>query len=275
MLNLGLLICLIMGIGFLLRPLSRLRNEIKLTTSGSQSHIKNKYPKEIAPLTSSINQLIDNEHQQRERYKNSLSDLAHSLKTPLTVALGEAKIHKTSSETLEQPLFEIKAIIDRQLKRASTSSLGIGQMTPLAPLVKKLVGAMKKVHADKSLSIEYSVTDKITVMAEQTDLMECLGNLFDNACKAANANVMLTVEQKFKNLEIHLDDDGSGIPEDKRHLLLTRGNRLDNYKEGQGIGLALVVDIMSSYAGNLVIGTSPLGGARMTLCFNCPEQSPH
>ncbi len=273
MLNLGLLVCLIMGIRFLLRPLSRLRHEIKRTTSGSQSHIKNEYPKEIAPLTNSINLLIDNEYQQRERYKNSLSDLAHSLKTPLTVALGEAKIHQASTETLEQPLFEIKAIIDRQLKRASTTSAGIQQMTQLAPLVGKLIGAMKKVHADKSLTIEHSVADDIEIMAEQTDLMECLGNLFDNACKAATSSVALSIEKKLNTFDIHVDDDGPGIPENKRHLLLTRGNRLDNYQEGQGIGLALVVDIMSSYAGNLVIGTSPLGGARMTLCFNCPEHS--
>lgn len=262
-LNIGLLVCLIMGLRFLLRPLSRLRDEIKKSTSDRQNYINDDYPEEIKPLTVSINHLIETEQSQRERYKNSLSDLAHSLKTPLTVALGEAKANRA----LSQPLIEIKAIIERQLKRASATSDSWYTSTSVLPLVEKLVNAMQKVHAEKSLQYAIDVSNKIVVSAESTDLMECLGNIVDNASKAAKSTVHVNAKTDGDFVQIHVEDDGPGVPIDKRDSLLSRGKRLDTYKEGQGIGLALVVDILSGYGGELKIGESSLGGAKFTLYF--------
>ena len=260
-LNVGLFICLLLGITLILRPLARLRQEIKLTASGEQTLLKRDYPVEISPLTSSINSLIETEHQQRERYKNSLSDLAHSLKTPLTVAMGEAG----NASNLEQPLLEIKDIIDRQLKRASTSSAGFHTAIMVKPIADKLLGAMAKVHADKSLAFILNIQHQFALSVEQTDLLECLGNLLDNACKAANSKVSLSAHIKGKESLILIEDDGPGIPVNKRNNLLSRGQRLDTYQEGQGIGLAVVVDIVSSYGGKLTINDSEMGGACMAI----------
>jgi two-component system sensor histidine kinase PhoQ len=262
-LNLILLLCLLFSLRFLLNPLTVLRGEISNTTSGQQGRIKNKYPKEITPLSASINQLLDNEEQQRTRYKNSLSDLAHSLKTPLTVALSESQ----SNPALTQPLQEIKAIINRQLKRAAASSTEWHQAFPVKPMVTKLKGAMEKVHADKRLAFLVEIDDDCEIAIEQTDLMECMGNLLDNACKVAKRTVLVNTTLKMNSLVISVEDDGPGVPHAQREELRSRGKRLDTYAEGQGIGLAVVSDIIASYGGTFTIEDSKLGGARMSLAF--------
>lgn len=260
-LNVGLFVCLLLGITLLLRPLTRLRHEIKRTISGEQTLIEKDYPVEFSPLTLSINTLIETEHAQRKRYKNSLSDLAHSLKTPLTVALGETK----ENANLQHPLLEIKAIIDRQLKRASATSSGFHKGIDLKPVVQKLLNAMSKVHAEKKLHLTQDIPMTTIVNMEQTDLLECLGNLVDNACKAAKKEVAITAQTQQTSLLISVEDDGPGIPVEQRTHLLTRGERLDTYEEGQGIGLAITLDIISSYGGTLVIEASALKGAKITL----------
>lgn len=259
-----LLLCLLLGMRFLLKPLRRLRNEIRATSSGEQPLVSEDYPTEITPLTSSINQLISIEEQQRERYKNSLSDLAHSLKTPLTVALVESN----NQPQLQQPLREIEAIIQRQLKRAATQKPGWQTPISVNPVIFNLINAMQKVHADKSLSIDLEAEQEYHIAIESTDLMECVGNVLDNACKAANSRVTVQIETRSNSTDIIVDDDGPGINIHDKQRLMSRGQRLDTYSEGQGIGMAVVSDIISSYGGKLGFEKAPIGGARVRLSFN-------
>lgn len=265
LISLLLLVLLLVSLNAALWPLSRLNNQIRLAESGQIKRIEQHYPPELEKLKSSINHLLDTEQQQRSRYKNSLSDLAHSLKTPLAVLSGTTGL----PEQAKEPIKQIDQQIQRQLKRAVAGSTGaFDQMVAIKPVVDKLFNAMGKVYAEKSLTLSSQMQDdSLGFNGDITDLMEILGNILDNACKAAKSKVQLSVSTKPTKLVMQIEDDGPGIPLAKRTQLLARGVRLDSYKEGQGIGMAVVADLVSAYQGQLEITNSELGGAKLILTF--------
>lgn len=260
-----LLILLLVSLNAALLPISRLNKQIRQAESGQLKRIDQHYPPELEKLKSSINNLLDTEQQQRSRYKNSLSDLAHSLKTPLAVLSGTEGL----PEQAQEPISQINLQIQRQLKRAVAGTTStFEQAVPIMPVVDKLFNAMDKVYADKHLTLTHDIQHQaLGFHGDITDLMEILGNVLDNACKAAVKQVTLSVLTSLNTLLIHIEDDGPGIPKDKREQLLERGTRLDSYKEGQGIGMAVVADLVSAYQGQLEIKQSDLGGAKLTLIF--------
>ena len=260
-----LLILLLVSLNAALLPISRLNKQIRQAESGQLKRIDQRYPPELEKLKSSINHLLDTEQQQRSRYKNSLSDLAHSLKTPLAVLSGTEGL----PEQAKEPISQINLQIQRQLKRAVAGTTStFEQAVPIQPVVDKLFNAMDKVYADKHLILSHDIQhQELGFNGDITDLMEILGNVLDNACKAAAKHVTISVLTKLNSLQIHIEDDGPGIPKDKRTQLLERGTRLDSYKEGQGIGMAVVADLVSAYQGQLEIKQSDLGGAKLTLVF--------
>jgi two-component system sensor histidine kinase PhoQ len=260
-----LLILLLVSLNAALLPISRLNKQIRQAESGQLKRIDQRYPPELEKLKSSINHLLDTEQQQRSRYKNSLSDLAHSLKTPLAVLSGTAGL----PEQAKEPISQINLQIQRQLKRAVAGTTSTFERAiPIQPVVDKLFNAMDKVYADKHLTLTHDIENQeFGFHGDITDLMEILGNVIDNACKAAAKQVRLSVLTNQSKLQIHIDDDGPGIPKDKREQLLERGTRLDSYKEGQGIGMAVVTDLVSAYQGQLEIKQSDLGGAKVILIF--------
>ncbi|MFT5313472.1 MAG: two-component system sensor histidine kinase PhoQ [Paraglaciecola sp.] len=260
-----LLILLLLSLNAALLPINKLIQQIKLAESGKVQRIEQSYPPELEKLKNSINHLLLAEQQQRSRYKNSLSDLAHSLKTPLAVLAGSKNL---STEALE-PIKQIDNQIQRQLKRAVAGSSGAWeQAIEMHGVIQKLFNAMDKVYADKHLHLTVHNTDEsCSFKGDMTDLMELLGNVIDNACKAARQRVRLTVTQESATLTIDIEDDGAGIVPSEREVLLSRGIRLDSYTEGQGIGMAVVTDLVSAYQGQLEIGDSELGGAKISLRF--------
>ena len=260
-----LLILLLVSLNAALLPISRLNKQIRQAESGQLKRIDQRYPPELEKLKSSINHLLDTEQQQRSRYKNSLSDLAHSLKTPLAVLSGTEGL----PEQAKEPISQINLQIQRQLKRAvAGTSSTFEQAVTIQPVVDKLFNAMDKVYADKHLTLTHDIQHQdLGFNGDITDLMEILGNVLDNACKAAAKQVNLSVFTSLDKLQINIEDDGPGIPKDKREQLLERGARLDSYKEGQGIGMAVVADLVSAYQGQLEINQSDLGGAKLTLIF--------
>ena len=260
-----LLILLLVSLNAALLPISRLNKQIRQAESGQLDRIDQRYPPELEKLKSSINNLLDTEQQQRSRYKNSLSDLAHSLKTPLAVLSGTVGL----PEQAKEPISQINLQIQRQLKRAVAGTTStFGQAIPIKPVVEKLFNAMDKVYADKKLTLTHDIQHQtLGFNGDMTDLMEILGNVLDNACKAAVKQVSLSTFTSLNKLLIHIEDDGPGIPKDKREQLLERGTRLDSYKEGQGIGMAVVADLVSAYQGQLEVKQSDLGGAKLTLIF--------
>jgi two-component system sensor histidine kinase PhoQ len=259
-----LLAILVIGLSMALKPVNQLIKQIKLVEQGRLSRIEQQYPPELEKLKLNLNTLLDTEHQQRRRYQNSLSDLAHSLKTPLAVISN----HTELTSAIREPVNQINSIIQRQLKRAiAGGQSGLHTNIDIAPVAEKLIQAMQKVHRDSELAFIIDIDPAHQFKGDQTDLMEMLGNLLDNACKAANNKVALSSEILTDHLHIKIEDDGPSIPETQRTALLQRGKRLDTYQEGQGIGLSLVWDLVAAYQGNLNIQTSSLGGASFTLRF--------
>ena len=248
-----------------LKPLNVLTLELEKVEQGQQNALQATYPVELEQVTSQLNTLLSTEQSQRKRYRNSLSDLAHSLKTPLAAIQSQPNL---ATETKEQ-ITNISHMVEHQLKRAQSageSSWHLG--VSIADTADKLVNTLDKIYKDKQLTILVNIQDKAIFKGDQADLMEILGNLLDNACKAAQFTIDFTVSFDSDCLRIAIADDGVGINESQRKSILERGTRADTYDKGHGIGLAIVRDLVSSYNGELAIkNSSTLGGALFVITF--------
>jgi len=252
-----------------LRPLSNVAIDLNAIESGDQKRLSENYPKELSQLTQNINTLLDHEHSRRERYKNSLADLAHSLKTPLAVMRGELETSRNIESlrtTAHEQLDRVLALVDYQLQRAATE----GQSSLQAPvslgeIIHKILTSLDKVYQSKNIYRQYEIAHDIFIHADEGDMYELLGNLLENAYKYCNQKVTIFVSQHGENIEIHIDDDGNGIPEHSQGDIIKRGKRIDTQEEGQGLGLAIVSDIVDAYNGEIKIENSHLGGARFII----------
>ncbi|NOQ94483.1 MAG: GHKL domain-containing protein [Methylophaga sp.] len=252
-----------------LRPLHDVAIDLNAIESGEHQRLSKHYPKELNQLTQNINTLLDHEHSRRERYKNSLADLAHSLKTPLAVMRGEFETNhntETLRNTAHEQLDRVAALVDYQLQRAATE----GQSSLQAPvslgeIIHKILGSLDKVYQSKNIHRKYQISHDIFIHADEGDMYELLGNLLENAYKYCNKHVAIFVETQSESIEITIDDDGNGIPEEAQNDIIKRGKRLDTQKEGHGLGLAIVSDIIEAYQGSITIERSHLGGAKFIL----------
>lgn len=251
-----------------LSPLRRLARDLHAIKHGEQEQLPGSYPQEIQPVTDNFNQLLHSERQQRDRYRNTLGDLAHSLKTPLAVIRGYLPQLSTKAvvrEQLDEQVSRMDTIIRHQLQRAvqrNQSQLNQSS-TRVAPQVERLKNSLDKVYHDKQMTCEIALASDLCFAGSLADLMEVLGNLLDNAYKYGKTVVRISGNSEAKLLHIYIDDDGLGVPPERRFTILQRGQRADTVTSGQGIGLAVAVDIISSYGGSLAIDQSALGGA----CF--------
>lgn len=248
-----------------LRPLKAIAHEIERIEKGESKQLHQQYPSEIQPVTTSLNKLLHSESQQRQRYKNSLGDLAHSLKTPLSVVRAQLDDNDKDRLVNEQ-IQRMSEIINHQLKRASAEVQTLyGPQTKLKPLTERLINALNKVYTDKHFDIQNEIAPSIEANIEQDDCFEVLGNIVENAFKYGESRIKLTANTNGNELLISISDDGPGIDSDHTSTLLKRGARADTQISGQGIGLAIAVDILSSYNGGLHISRSELGGANFQI----------
>ena len=261
-----------------LTPLRRVANDLARVERGDEDRLEGDYPSELDGLTRSLNDFIVSERDQRARYRNTLADLAHSLKTPLAVVRSE--LENTASERalrgeVAEQVRRMDEIVAYQLSRAATAghktfAVAIG----IERLAEEIVGSLEKVHADRRVLCEFDIDPEARFYGEQGDLMELLGNLVENAFKWARHRVLLTVRRtgpigaRRRGLEIVLEDDGPGIPDDQVERMLERGQRGDERVQGHGIGLSIVRDIVRAYRGELVVSHSAaFGGACFTVRF--------
>ncbi|PHR83709.1 MAG: ATP-binding protein [Colwellia sp.] len=248
-----------------LKPLKVLAHELTHIEQGSKNALEAHYPLELQQVTSQLNTLLLTEQNQRKRYRNALSDLAHSLKNPLAVMQSQPGL----STDAHQQISLINNIIEHQLKRAQSageSSWHLG--VAVKPLLDKLISSLMKIYQEKQLRFTVEVDNNVLFKGDEADLMEILGNVVDNACKAAKSAVTVTVKANHTQLTIKIEDDGVGIEPSQQQAILARGTRADTYHAGHGIGLAIVRDLVSSYQGQLLITTSTsLGGAAFLLTF--------
>lgn len=259
-----------------LSPLSRVANELDLIESAKQDRIEGRYPQEIEQLSQRINQFIGTERKNMTRYRNTLGDLAHSLKTPLAVlrGLGEGGKPVDSGE-LGQYVGRMSDIVDYQLQRAAASRTSlIGTKVVLKPIFSGIRDSLNKVYADKGIVCSSSGLDDIQFYGDQSDLYEILGNVMDNAYKWARSKVEVSglrlpgSERYAGGIRIAVEDDGSGIDTELKSEVLQRGVRADQRTEGQGIGLAVCMEIVERYDGSLDISKSDLGGAKIEIILH-------
>jgi two-component system sensor histidine kinase PhoQ len=277
-LGIVLLLLLLAVLRWSLAPLRKVATDLARVEHGAQEQLDRDYPVELAGLTASLNNFIDAERERVKRYRNTLSDLAHSLKTPLAVMRSQLETGADGNDlrwTVLEQVGRMDEIVAYQLSRAATSGhQTFASPLPLEPYAEEIVRSLEKVYAGKAVLCEFDIDPATRFHGDQGDLMELLGNLLENAFKWARRRVLLSAQPlanaggRRGGLDLVVEDDGPGIPDEKVEHLLQRGVRGDERVQGHGIGLAIVQDIMKAYRGELAVGRSAsLGGARFAIRF--------
>lgn len=266
-----------------LAPLRVLAKDLKRIESGEGELLQESYPRELGMVTDNLNLLIQTERKQQARYRTTLADLAHSLKTPLAVIRGilekqgrESSLpeeFRSRMSQIEEQVDRMNQLVSYQLQRAvkSDDTAPLARRVNVATAIDKVVRALEKVYADKRVNIEVSVVPGVLFMGDERDLLEVIGNLLDNACKYGNGEVSVSAtlsETPSRQLSIVVEDNGPGISAGDRERVLQRGVRLDTLEQGHGIGLAVVADIVNSYGGQIEVSDTSSGGARVQLVFS-------
>ena len=269
-LMLALLVTLAALLHWVLGPVRRMEREIHQVEEGESEKLGDGYPRELAGVAGNLNTLLLGERRRVSRYRDTLGNLAHSLKTPLAVM--RSSLPAESPGPLGAEIERMRGIIEHQLKRAAASGGALLGAAPVevAAVAAELRLALLKVYAGKDLALELAVDPGAQFIGDRGDLTELLGNLLDNACKWCTVRVRFTAGLEpaagpRERLRLVIDDDGPGLSAADRARVLERGVRADEKVPGHGLGLAMVQDTVELYGGQLLIDASPLGGARFTV----------
>lgn len=260
-----------------LRPIQALAREVRELEEHHREQLNPTTAREMTRLVQNLNRLLKSERERYERYRNTLTDLTHSLKTSLAVlqsTLRSMRTGKLEVEQAEPVMLEQISRISQQiayfLNRASMRSgsmLLSREVHAVGPQLDNLTSALNKVYQRKGVDITLDIPPDIIFIGEKNDFMEVMGNVLDNACKYCLEFVEVTARTEEDALHIIVQDDGPGIPESKRALIFDRGQRADTLRPGQGVGLAVARDIVAQYDGSITASESPLGGAYMEVIF--------
>jgi len=292
-LTLALLLTTALQVRFGLAPLTRISQRLAAIRSGRAERLEGEFPVEIAPLARETNALLEANREIVERARTHVGNLAHALKTPLSVIVNEAAAR--GDDPLAQKVREQADImrdhVAHQLERARLAArfTVVGTLTDVPPVVTALARTMEKLYRERDIAIAVDVPEHAFFRGEQQDLEEMIGNLVDNGCKWAQSRVAIEVvadragAQSEKNpksqksetgengekprVRIIVDDDGPGLSPGEREQVALRGRRLDETKPGSGLGLSIVVELAGLYSGVLTLGTAPIGGLRAELAL--------
>ena len=276
-LTVALLLTTALQVRFGLSPLKRISASLAAIRSGRAERLEGEFPVEIASLARETNALIEANREIVERARTHVGNLAHALKTPLSVLVNEAAARP--ADPLAQKVLEQTDImrdqVARQLERArlAARSAVVGTLIEVPPVVTALARTMEKLHRDRNIAIDLDVPAQARFRGEQQDLEEMVGNLVDNACKWAQSRVAIEViasepaSDGRGRVRIIVDDDGPGLSAAEREQVARRGRRLDESKPGSGLGLSIVVELASLYGAALTLGTAPIGGLRAELAL--------
>jgi len=268
-----LLLTTMFQVRFGLLPLRRLTAGLAAIRAGTAERLEGDFPEEIAPLARETNALIEANREIVERARMHVGNLAHALKTPLSVMVNEANVHGRdafASKVREQAEI-MRDQVARHLERARLAArlTVVGSVTEVEPVVTALARTMEKIHRDRAVVIAVEADAQAKFCGERPDLEEMIGNLVDNACKWAASRVAISVARetsaKGPAVRIVVDDDGRGLSPAEREQVAKRGQRLDETKPGSGLGLSIVVELARLYGGGLTLGQAPSGGLRAEL----------
>ena len=270
LLGLGLVVAILLQVRVGLLPLGRLKEALARIRDGSAQRLEGSFPAEIAPLAAELNSLIEHSNEVVARARTHVSNLAHFLKTPLSVLASEAETEKTPlSDQVRRQVETMRRQVDHYLARArAAGSVNVlGNRTPVAPVLSDLARVLARIHAERGIAIEWTCPPDLSFRGERQDLEEMAGNLMDNACKWATSRVAVRAGRDGARFTLTVADDGPGLSPEDRARVGTRGERLDESVPGSGLGLAIVRDISKLYGGFLELDAASLGGleARLTL----------
>ncbi len=251
-----------------LKPLRIIVNDLEEIEAGNKTRLNGQYPVELKGLASNLNTLISSERAHLERYRNTLSDLAHSLKTPLTILRGCIETAVVNTETAAEQISRMDDIVEYQLQKAAAK--GQKKLTgkvDITNIIDKIILSLNKVYSEKKIDFSFTHNDHCFMHGEEGDIYEIAGNLLDNASKWCNKKIHINLLQLDKDVRfsliLQIEDDGAGIPEKKLNEVLQRGVRADENTKGHGIGMAVVNELTALLGGQLIAGKSEtLGGMK-------------
>jgi signal transduction histidine kinase len=269
-----LLLTTLFQVRFGLAPLNRISRGLAAIRSGATEKLEGSFPVEIEPLARETNALIDANREIVERARTHVGNLAHALKTPLSVMMNEAAARGDDplADKVKEQTGIMRDQVTRHLERARIAArvAVVGTITDVVPVVQALTRTIEKTYHDKDLAIALDLPAEARFRGERQDLEEMTGNLVDNACKWASSRVAIEVlleqpEPARQVVRIVIDDDGPGLTPAQRDQVARRGQRLDETKPGSGLGLSIVVELAALYGGALNLSTAPIGGLRAEL----------
>jgi signal transduction histidine kinase len=273
-----LLLTTMFQVRFGLAPLSRISESLAAIRSGSAERLRGRFPEEIAPLARETNALIDANREIVQRARTHVGNLAHALKTPLSVMMNEAAARGDDAlaAKVREQIGIMRDQVSRHLERARLAArlTVVGTVTDVQPVVTALARTMEKIHHGRGIAIDVEAPTGARFRGERQDLEEMVGNLVDNACKWARSRVTVEVVPERPDevngvplVRLLIDDDGPGLTPAEREEVQAarRGRRLDETKPGSGLGLSIVVELAGLYGGGLALGTAPIGGLRAEL----------
>jgi signal transduction histidine kinase len=275
-LGIVLLLTTTFQVRFGLAPLKRISEGLAAIRSGTAERLEGAFPVEIAPLARETNALIDANREIVSRARTHVGNLAHALKTPISVMMNEAATNSADPMALKvrEQTEIMRDQVARHLERARLAArvAVISTVTDVLTVVSALARTMEKIHHDRGIVIAVDAPEGARFRGEQQDLEEMVGNLVDNACKWAQSRVAIEVSAEKPDpkddrrfVRIVVDDDGPGLSPQQREQVARRGRRLDETKPGSGLGLSIVLELASLYGGALTLGTAPIGGLRAEL----------
>ncbi len=274
-LGLALLAGLLFQVRFTLQPLADMQHQLNDIRSGRGEFLPDNFPRELQPVADELNLVVQSNLEIVERSRMQVGNLAHALKTPISVITNEARDNKTPlaakvSEQINVMRDQVNLYLDRARRAARAQN--IGAATEVEPVLQALARTLQRINVDRKLSISVEALPSLRFRGEKQDLEEMVGNLMDNACKWAKSKVNVqtyvataTPDEARAWLIIVVDDDGLGIPQENRQTALQRGRRLDESKPGSGLGMSIISETASMYGGSLTLADADLGGLRASL----------
>jgi signal transduction histidine kinase len=268
--GLGLVAATFFQVRFGLSPLRAIRHALAAIRSGDAERLEGELPLEIKPLQQELNALIQSNREIVERARTHVGNLAHALKTPLSVISNEARTHEgtLASKVIEQAdvmRTQITHHLDRA--RVAARSSVIGDVTDVGTVLHALKRALDRIYEERRIDLQVVTGPGLKFQGERHDFEEMVGNLLDNACKWARSKVTASAERDAEKaqLTVTVDDDGPGLTKAERERAVKRGQRLDESKPGSGLGLSIVADLAHLYKGRFALEASPEGGLRARL----------
>ena len=277
-LGVGLVLVVFIQVRVGLQPLFALRREVADVRTGKAERVGGAYPSELQPLAEELNALVEHDQEVVERQRTHVGNLAHALKTPLSVMLAETEGDGGPLANLVEHQAQLmRQQVDHHLRRARAAARtqGLRERTPVEPVMDELAVTLERIFSDRSVEIDWRAPEDLVFPGERQDLLEIVGNVIENACKYGGGRVrVIAAATAPERMTVTIEDNGPGLPEADRAAVLRRGERLDESAPGSGLGLSIVDELARAYGGSIILSASSLGGLKVLIDLPRAEPDP-